>query len=293
MSVNANSSLVHDERRREVKTAILRRLEDAGYAPQVFFESGLPAEVSWTVENVLLTMRRCVGALVLGFPRWRVTSNGQAVKLVGEFTHVEGAVALSLGLPTLIAAEPDVANQGIVFAGAGARIARIPEDATAHTIFAGEFGGAFDSWLTRLADQRDVFLGFCSGAAGFAAQVEQVLSRAGATVHNWAMDFGVGMSILEEIEASRARCGRAVFVFSEDDPLKGTNGQAAPRDNVVFEAGFFISAKGPRNCLIIRVGDAKMPADLGGAIYLTVPSKDDGTSSIEARLRDFVAEGVV
>jgi predicted nucleotide-binding protein len=82
-------------------------------------------------------------------------------------------------------------------------------------------------------------------------------------------------------------------VFSEDDPLEGTNGQAAPRDNVVFEAGYFIAAKGPRNCLIIRVGEAKMPADLGGAIYLTVGSTADGTASIEARLNRFVADGVL
>jgi predicted nucleotide-binding protein len=40
-----------------------------------------------------------------------------------------------------------------------------------------------------------------------------------------------------------------------------------PRDNVVFEAGYFIAAKGKRNVLVIREAGSKMPADLGGDIY--------------------------
>jgi predicted nucleotide-binding protein len=70
-------------------------------------------------------------------------------------------------------------------------------------------------------------------------------------------------------------------------------GQAAPRDNVVFEAGYFVSAKGPRNSVIIRVGNAKMPADLGGAIYLAVPSGATDPAMIEARLRDFISTGIL
>jgi hypothetical protein len=169
-------------------------------------------------------MRRCVGAMVIGFPRWRATISGKTAKWIGEYSHFEGAVALSLGLPTMIAAEPDLLDRGIIFAGGGAHIARIPTDATPETIFDGPFDASFKVWMARLEQQRDVFLGFCSKSKGFAAQVEQILTREGATVHNWAMDFGVGSSILDEISAARSRCGRGVFIFSEDDPLDGTNG---------------------------------------------------------------------
>jgi predicted nucleotide-binding protein len=106
------------------------------------------------------------------------------------------------------------------------------------------------------------------------------------------MDFATGSSILEEIAAARVRCDRAIFIFSEDDPLEGINGQAAPRDNVVFEVGYFVAARGARNTLIIRVGNAKMPADLGGIIYLTVPSLTGGPGRIEARIRDFAVRGL-
>jgi predicted nucleotide-binding protein len=82
-----------------------------------------------------------------------------------------------------------------------------------------------------------------------------------------------------------------VFLFSEDDPLEGISGAAAPRDNVVFEAGYFMSSKGPERCLIIGHGDAKMPADLGGAIYVHWPEMNDVTS-IEGRLSDFLTKNL-
>jgi predicted nucleotide-binding protein len=76
-------------------------------------------------------------------------------------------------------------------------------------------------------------------------------------------------------------------VFSEDDPLEGPAGEAAPRDNVVFEAGVFIGTKGATNCLIVRVGNAKMPADLGGTIYVSLAAGAD-VSTIDESIRQFV-----
>jgi hypothetical protein len=101
------------------------------------------------------------------------------------------------------------------------------------------------------------------------------------------MDFRAGTSILGEIEEARANCSCGIFLFSEDDPLEGSAGGAAPRDNVVFEAGHFMSSKGASRCLIIREGDAKMPADLGGAIYVPL-DRTAGVEAIEGRLRRFL-----
>jgi predicted nucleotide-binding protein len=101
------------------------------------------------------------------------------------------------------------------------------------------------------------------------------------------MDFRSGVSILNELEAARAACTCGIFLFSEDDPLEGVSGGAAPRDNVVFEAGHFICSKGASRCLIIREGDAKFPADLGGTIYVPL-SKAGGVAAIEGRLVQFL-----
>ena len=47
-----------------------------------------------------------------------------------------------------------------------------------------------------------------------------------------------------------------------------------PRDNVVFEAGYFIAAKGKDRVLVVHEDGAKMPADLGGDIYASLPDRD-------------------
>ena len=86
-------------------------------------------------------------------------------------------------------------------------------------------------------------------------------------------------------------CSCGVFLFSEDDPLEGIHGGAAPRDNVVFEAGYFMSSKGPERCLIIRHGEAKMPADVGGSIYVHLDKAAD-IASIEGRLARFLTRNL-
>jgi predicted nucleotide-binding protein len=112
-----------------------------------------------------------------------------------------------------------------------------------------DFSKRFNAWLRELGARKDVFLGYCSKSAGVAAQIQLRLEKAGASVHNWAMDFRAGGSILSEIENARAICSCGVFLFSEDDPLEGSPGVAAPRDNVVFEAGYFMSSKGSERCM--------------------------------------------
>jgi hypothetical protein len=291
VSINSDRSL--DDRRQGIKKALIDRLQSAGFEPQIFFENGLARSASWSFENVLAVLRRCQGAVIVGFPRWRVTpEDGPAIKMVGEYSHFEGAVALAYGIPTLIAAENGVLDRGIVYRGGGRIIAPIPNDATQDSLFSSEFARYFEDWLSEIRQRPDIFLGYCSKASGVAAQVQLRLERSGAKVHNWAMDFRSGASILEEIENAMELCDRGVFLFSEDDPLDAPHGMAAPRDNVVFEAGAFIGAKGAKNCLIIRVGNAKMPADLGGAIYLGLGVSED-VSKIAEQLADFVKRSVL
>ena len=73
-------------------------------------------------------------------------------------------------------------------------------------------------------------------------------------------------------------------------PLEGSDAGAAPRDNV-FEAGYFMSSKGAERCLIVREGQAKMPADVGGAIYVHL-NKGSDVATIEGRLTSFLKENL-
>jgi predicted nucleotide-binding protein len=60
-----------------------------------------------------------------------------------------------------------------------------------------------------------------------------------------------------------------------------------PRDNVVFEAGYFSGLKSKRNVLIVREAGSKMPADLGGDIYAALTDRND-IGPIERTLTAFI-----
>lgn len=274
-----------DERRKSLKAAILAKIEARKFVPQAFFEAGVAENLPWNFDNVDRVMRSCVGAMVLAFPRWSVSGSRERL-LIGEYNHYEGALALSCRLPVMLLAECGVENRGIVWTGAGRAITYVPEDAGPAWLESEDFQRRFEVWMRELEDRRDVFLGYCSQNQGLAAMIENRLMRWGASVLNYQMDFRAGMSILSEIEAAAARCSCGIFLFGNNDPLEGTDGGAAPRDNVVFEAGYFMNAKGPERCLIIREGNAKMPADLGGAIYLQLNGA--GVAPIEGALERFL-----
>jgi hypothetical protein len=285
VSVNTDRTL--DERQRRIKSLVLDRVEQAGFAPQIFFERGAARDLAWSFSSVNDVLSRCVGAIVLGFPRWRATTEDGTALLIGEYSHIEGSAAVARGLPTFIAAEDGVADRGIVYRGGGHVVSPISATDTVDQVLAAEFGLRLNEWLRALADRRDIFLGYCSQSSGAAAQIARLLEAQGATIHDWTLDFGVGGFVLEQIERARGMCTAGVFVFSEDDVLHGESGNRVPRDNVVFEAGYFMAAKGPERVLIVRVGNAKIPSDLGGNIYAQLSSADE-VASLEGQLSRFV-----
>ncbi len=110
------------------------------------------------------------------------------------------------------------------------------------------------------------------------------------TVLDWRSDFRPAGSILDRIIEAADQCAAGIFLFTKDDPLLDPNtpAQAVPRDNVLFEAGYFMSSKGKNRVLIILESGAKMPADLGGYIYAS-PSDKANIEPIEKTVRDFVS----
>lgn len=280
-----------DQRRREVVHAVLQMISDAGFEPQRFLYSGLPASMGWNFQTVDEVMRRCVGALVLALPRRAVSdpddSRGDPTLLPTEWNHYEGAVANTLGLPTLILAEKGIADSGIAYMGGGRPILFKPQDADAGWLKEETFRHRFTLWLDQLHERRDVFLGYCSKARSAANAINFFLTKLGVNVLDWA-DFSAGGNILDEIERASSVSSAGVFLFTQDDFLEEAQAdRAAPRDNVVFEAGYFTQAKGRERVLIIREAGVKMPADVGGNIYLPLADRND-ISSIETQLRSFV-----
>jgi predicted nucleotide-binding protein len=151
------------------------------------------------------------------------------------------------------------------------------------------FQGPFSDWLKKVKAHRHVFLGYSSQAKEPALAVSAFLAnKLKLSVLDWH-DFrpsGVIMQNIEEAERL-AMCG--VFLFMADDMVKSAAARVgAPRDNVIYEAGFFAGAKGQTNTLIIRERGAKVPTDLGGVIYLELTNRGDITP-IETKLSEYFA----
>ena len=92
-----------------------------------------------------------------------------------------------------------------------------------------------------------------------------------AHVDAWTASFNPGTTTLERLLELTREVDFAAFVFARDDwTIKGATaagteaGQAAPRDNVVFEAGLFGGVLGMRRTFILHANGAKLPTDLLG-----------------------------
>lgn len=278
-----------DDRRRQLQERVIQRVEQLGLQPEQFFRTGTAAALAWSLQNAVDIMRRCVGAVVLAFPRWEIPNGDRdTYRLASEYAQIEGAVATTLRLPLLILAERGLMDRGITWTGAGHPLLYMPADAQVSWLEGDAFRQRFGIWSDLIAERSDVFLGYSSKARGTAQAVHLFLTeRLGLRVRNWEIDFSAGGIILDEIETASKLCSGGIFLFTKDDAMEGNENRAAPRDNVVFEAGYFAAAKGRDRVLIIREEGAKMPADLGGNIYLSLMNRDD-IRPIESSIRDFI-----
>lgn len=101
-----------------------------------------------------------------------------------------------------------------------------------------------------------------------------------AEVVPWVTAFEPGGTTLTTLVELTTKVDMAAFVFAEDDWIRpgrtdGTSAprQAAPRDNVVFEAGLFGGVLGMERTFILHADGAKLPSDLFG--LTTIPYDSD------------------
>lgn len=277
-----------DPRRKEIQDALIEEIKSRGFKAEMFFFSGSAASISWSLPNLIEILRKCVGAVIIAFPRWEAVENGGLVQVVSEYAQIEGAISTVLNLSIFIMAERGVADRGITWTGAGHPIHYIPANATKDWLEKDSFTQRFALWLDQVYQRSDIFLGYSSKAKNTATSIHLFLNeKLGIRVLNWAMDFAASGVIIDEIESASKKCSGGIFLFTKDDQLEGNEKKAAPRDNVVFEAGYFAAAKGRERVLIILEEGAKMPADLGGNIYLSLADRND-ISPIESAIREFV-----
>ncbi|HEX6622832.1 MAG TPA: nucleotide-binding protein [Pyrinomonadaceae bacterium] len=295
ISVPGDSRLT--ESQQLLKWALIDKVSELGYTPEMFYserpQSGSLAHGrNWSFAECSAVLRRCVGAIIIGLPRHQFSTDDGPVRLPTEYAHIEGALAIDLDLPTFLLAEEGVSDRGMFFPGGAHLITAIPSGADAAWTAAPKFQNALSIFVERVRERRDIFLGYCGTSEGTAQNLKRFIElQIGATVLDWRTDFIEGRTIIEEIEEAARRTSGGVFLFTKDDPLEGEEGLAAPRDNVVFEAGFFAHAKGRGRVLIVREDGAKMPADLGGSIYVKLSDRTN-IGPLETRLKRFLETAI-
>ena len=277
-----------------LKWGIVQKIEALGFKAEIFFDPrgkrGLAAGEAWSPAKADMVARRCVGAVVIGMPRWEFYRGHGRARLPTEFNHYEGAIAYTLRLPMLVLIQDDLVRRVIFDESYDGYVGVFPDYADRNWLKSRAFRVPFDYWKRQMTRRRDIFLGYCGTSSATAIQLKTFLKdQLGATVLDWRTDFKPGRTILQEIEEAAIRCSAGIFLFTADDKLSdGTRSEnAVPRDNVVFEAGYFINAKDKDRVLIIRGADAKMPADLGGDIYASLRNKSN-IASIKQTVRRFV-----
>jgi hypothetical protein len=120
-------------------------------------------------------------------------------------------------------------------------------------------------------DKPRIFL----GSSGKQAALVQALTRGlkdVAHVDPWTTSFNPGTTTLERLVELAHEVDFAAFAFAQDDwtavntsaTPPPDSGQAAPRDNVVFEAGLFGGVLGMRRTFILHARGSKLPTDLLG-----------------------------
>lgn len=291
VSLPADEWLTDEEN--ATKWAIVSKVEALGYITEVFFDprgtTSLAASQAWSAAECENVMRHCDGCVVLGFARWRLFQGSRPFWLPTDFNHYEGALAYTLGLPLLVLIQEGVERRVIFDRSFKGYVGSIPNQPTIEWLSTKGFTVPFKYWIDQINERRDVFLGYCGTSSPTAAKIKSfLLDTLGLSVLDWAYDFDPATTILRQIEEASRRCGAGIFLFTKDDALsaKVGGGRAVPRDNVVFEAGFFSASKGKSRVLVVLEKGAKMPADLGGDIYASLNDRNN-TQPIEAILRKF------
>jgi hypothetical protein len=121
-----------------------------------------------------------------------------------------------------------------------------------------------------MMDKPRIFLGSSAAQTKLLQSLTRGLEDI-ARVEPWTASFNPGTTTLERLLELTREVDFAAFVFARDDwTVKGAaaqaseGGQAAPRDNVVFEAGLFGGVLGMRRTFILHASGAKLPTDLLG-----------------------------
>jgi len=295
VSINAPKVENLSKPQRHFLEALSERIERAGF--RVLPDSATNDSVEYRLNKI----RRSHGVVVWACAQWKAErlfrAQDRTLVLPTEFSHIAAVMAVAARRPLLVLREKTVAERGAFRGGYVRHVVKVPSSLRSDWLDDPEFNAEFDRWTGEVQCFRHVFLGYSSKAKPVADKIHKFLSQnLKLRVFDWH-DFSKGETIWDSIERAERYTSCGIFLFMADDEFAvsrknndrqtGGKKEYAPRDNVVYEAGFFAGAKGRREALVIREKGAKMPSDLGGILYLNLTNKSD-VASLETPLREYL-----
>jgi Predicted nucleotide-binding protein containing TIR-like domain len=230
------------------------------------------------------------GTIVLAFEQWAGQRDAggkhEEAVLPSEFAHISIVQSDLSKRPYLILREKSVDPRGALRSNFANAPYNMPKSLDPAWLKTDDFNAILGQFLKQVRAQCHVFLGYSSQAKPVAGLLLHFLrNELNLRVLDWHDDFQAGLSIWEAIGSAEKLTHCGMFLFMEDDLVStGKKKAFAPRDNVVFEAGYFAGAKGKERTLIVREKDAKIPSDFGGILLYELPTREN-LAAIEPRLK--------
>ena len=131
-------------------------------------------------------------------------------------------------------------------------------------------------------EQRAIFIGSSSEAAGLAAKVASAIAAAGMSPVAWNMGaFPAGQTLIERIESFPHEFDGAVLLATPDISC-GRQGKSfvGPASNVIFEYGYLSSRLTRRRVVICRFKKAEIPSDVAGVKVIEGGDVDDEAAEL-------------
>jgi hypoxanthine phosphoribosyltransferase len=115
-----------------------------------------------------------------------------------------------------------------------------------------------------------VFIGSSREQLDLAQALEAALARHGFDVNLWTNLGEKGSTVPAMLTQATRSNDFAIVILTGDDVTVSRDVPAlAPRDNLIFELGWFMSAFGPRRSFFVVEERVKIPSDLNGVLYTT------------------------
>ncbi|MBL0110673.1 MAG: hypothetical protein IPP42_07380 [Saprospiraceae bacterium] len=159
LSCVANEHL--DDEEKAFKNEIVNKLSAEEFIIEEFYYSGAAAGIGWTFGNAEKIISRCVGAIIIGAPRWSCEHRkSNTFHLSSEYINYEGAIIHKYKIPTLYIMDSRVKERGIFACGSENVICRYVKAEIGIFLDSDSFKLQYITWLQNVYDKPQLFIGY-------------------------------------------------------------------------------------------------------------------------------------